>query len=109
MISNLLLIYITIIAICETIAQNCLKEYSQSNKNIYFYVGILFYTIIGWLIYKTYDQKKEFGIINLIWSGLSIIISTSVGILLFKEKFHIHDILATLLITTGILILKFTN
>ena len=50
MISNLLLIYITIIAILETIAQNCLKIYSQSNKNIYFYVGILFYTMIGWLI-----------------------------------------------------------
>jgi multidrug transporter EmrE-like cation transporter len=109
MISNLLLIYIMLIVIFEAVAQSCLKEYSQSNNYGYFYAGILFYVGVGWLLCQTYVQKGGVGTVNLVWSALSIIASTSVGILLFKEKFHTHDILAALLITVGILILRFTN
>jgi len=109
MISNLLLIYIILIAIFEIVAQNCLKKYSQSNNDNYFYIGILFYIIVGCLLCKIYNQKTHLSIINLIWAAFSIIISTSLSILVFKKKFHIHDIIASLLITSGILILKFTD
>jgi multidrug transporter EmrE-like cation transporter len=109
MISNLLLIYIMLIVIFEAIAQSCLKEYSQSNNYNYFYVGILFYGGVSWLLCQTYDQKVGLGLVNLVWSALSIIASTTAGILLFKETFHTHDILAAILITVGILILRFTN
>jgi multidrug transporter EmrE-like cation transporter len=109
MISNLLLIYIILIVIFETVAQSCLKKYSQSNNNIYFYVGILFYIGVGCLLCKTYNQKAGLGIVNLIWSACSIIITTIISILIFKEHLHIHDIIASLLITIGILILRFTD
>jgi multidrug transporter EmrE-like cation transporter len=109
MISNLLLIYIILIVIFEAVAQSCLKEYSQSNNYNYFYAGILFYTGVGWLLCQTYNNKGDLSVVNLVWSALSIVVSTSIGILLFKEKFHIHDIFAALLITGGILILRFTN
>jgi multidrug transporter EmrE-like cation transporter len=109
MISNLLLIYIILIVIFEAVAQGCLKEYSQSNNYNYFYAGILFYVGVGWLLCQSYNHKGGLGLVNLIWSALSIVASTTVGILLFKENFHTHDILATLLIASGILILRFTN
>jgi multidrug transporter EmrE-like cation transporter len=109
MISNLLLIYIILIVIFEAVAQSCLKEYSQSSNYNYFYAGILFYGGVGWLLCQTYSQKAGLGVVNLVWSALSIIASTVVGILLFKEKFHTHDILAALLITGGVLILRFTE
>ena len=109
MISNLLLIYIMLIAIFEIVAQNCLKKNALSTNDNYFYIGILFYIGVGWLLSKIYNQKQQLGMINLIWAAFSIIINTSLSILIFKKKFHIHDIIATLLITSGILVLKFTE
>ena len=109
MISNLLLIYILLIVIFEIVAQSCLKEYSQSSNYGFFYAGIFLYAGVGWLLCQTYNNKGSLGNVNLIWSALSLIVSTSVGILLFKEKFHTHDITATILITIGLLILRFTD
>jgi multidrug transporter EmrE-like cation transporter len=98
-----------LIAIFEIIAQNCLKKNSLLSHDNYFYIGILFYIGVGWLLSKIYNQKQQLGMINLLWAAFSIIINTSLSILVFKKNFHIHDIIASLLITSGILILKFTD
>ena len=109
MLDNLILFYITLIVIFEAVAQSCLKTYSNTSNYNYFIIGIVSYGIVSWLLCQSYTQKGGLGIVNLIWSALSIIVSTIVGILMFKEQFHTHDIIATLLITTGILILRFTQ
>jgi multidrug transporter EmrE-like cation transporter len=46
---------------------------------------------------------------NAIWSGLSVLATTVVGILLFKETLHLHDFLAIALIGGGVMILKSTD
>lgn len=109
MLDNLILFYITLIVIFESVAQSCLKTYSNTNNYSYFFVGIVSYSIVSWLLCQSYNHKGGLGIVNLIWSAVSIIASTIIGIIMFKEKFHTHDILATLLITSGILILRFTQ
>ncbi len=109
MLNNLILFYITLIVIFEAIAQSCLKTYSNNNNYYYFLFGIMSYCIVSWLLCQSYNQKGDLGVVNLFWSALSIIVSTVIGILMFKEKFHIHDIIATLLITIGIMILRFTQ
>jgi len=46
---------------------------------------------------------------NAIWSALSVMATTFVGVLMFKEMLHIHDYIAIALIGSGVLILKFTD
>ena len=109
MLDNLILFYITLIVVFEAVAQSCLKTYSNTNNYNYFFVGIVSYAIVSWLLCQSYNHKGGMGLVNLIWSALSIITSTIIGIMMFKEQFHAHDIIATLLITAGIMILRFTQ
>jgi len=109
MLSNTILTYILIIVIAEGIAQTCLKQYSESKKFIYFLTGLICYGLVSWFLCQTYDDKGGIGMINLIWSALSIITSFTIGVLFYKEIIHFHDILAIILISIGVLILKFTK
>jgi multidrug transporter EmrE-like cation transporter len=46
---------------------------------------------------------------NALWSGMSVMATTTVGIMLFKESIHFHDLLAIALIVSGVMILKVTD
>jgi multidrug transporter EmrE-like cation transporter len=46
---------------------------------------------------------------NALWSGLSVVATTVVGTMLFKEVLHLHDFLAIAMIAGGVLILKVTD
>jgi multidrug transporter EmrE-like cation transporter len=46
---------------------------------------------------------------NAIWSALSVVATTTVGILLFKETLHLHDFFAIALIVSGVTILRVTE
>jgi multidrug transporter EmrE-like cation transporter len=109
MLNNTILIYILIIVIAEGIAQTCLKNYSNSKKFIYLLGGLICYGLVAWGLCQSYNINGGVGFVNLIWSALSIISSFTIGVLFFKEVIHFHDILAIILISTGVLILKFTN
>ena len=90
----------------ETCAMSCFK--SSLNDWRYFLLGVLLYTGVGILLVQTF---KLTGLVftNALWSGLSIMATTTVGVLYFKEKLHLHDYLAVALIGSGVMILKFTD
>jgi multidrug transporter EmrE-like cation transporter len=46
---------------------------------------------------------------NALWSGLSVMATTTVGVLYFKESLHFHDFIAIAMIGGGVMILKFTD
>ena len=46
---------------------------------------------------------------NALWSGLSVMATTIVGVLMFKERLHVHDYIAVAMIGGGVMILKFTS
>jgi multidrug transporter EmrE-like cation transporter len=103
------IIYIIItIVIMEACAQSCIKQYSNSKNYLFFIAGIIFYSIVCYLLHLTY-KYENIGISNLLWSGLSIIAMLVIGVLIFKEKIHVHDIFAILLIMSGIIIFKYTE
>ena len=109
MLNNVILIYILIIVLVETLAQSCLKHYTNSKDTVFFFIGVIAYGLVSYLLCKSYEIEGGLGMINLIWSGISVVTSFTIGILYFKEKFHIHDAIAVLLITIGLLILKYTK
>ena len=98
--------YVLLIVMLETLAMSCFKRSIDSNA--FFAVGVLFYAAVGYLLRMTMNATGM-AMTNALWSGFSVVATTVVGILLFKETLHVHDYAAIALIVSGVMILKGTK
>lgn len=106
---NTMYLIILFICIAEASAMACVKNYHDGNGLIYFMAAVALYAIVCYLLHCSYYYKNSMGLTNIIWSGLSVLMVALFGILIFHEKLHFHDIIAGLFITTGLLIIKYTD
>ncbi len=98
--------YVLLIVMLETLAMSCFKR--SIDNNAFFALGVLFYAAVGYLLRSTMNGTGM-AMTNALWSGLSVMATTIVGIMLFKETIHLHDLGAIALIVTGVMILKVTE
>jgi multidrug transporter EmrE-like cation transporter len=98
--------YVLLIVMLETMAMSCFRKSIDSNA--YFAVGVLFYAAVGYLLRLTFNSTGM-AMTNALWSGFSVLATTVVGTLLFKEMIHFHDLFAIAMITAGVMILKVTE
>jgi small multidrug resistance pump len=98
--------YVLLIVMMETMAMSCFKRSTDSTA--WFAVGVLFYAMVGYLLRLTFNSTGM-AMTNALWSGLSVVATTVVGTMLFKEVLHIHDLLAIAMIAGGVMILKVTD
>lgn len=101
-----IVLYVFIIVVFETTAMTCFKKSLQDWR--YFLLGVLFYTGVGGLLVQTF-KLTGMAMTNALWSGLSVMATTTVGVLYFKEKLHMHDFFAIAMIGGGVMILKVTD
>jgi multidrug transporter EmrE-like cation transporter len=101
-----LVLYILIIVVFETSAMTCFKK-SVDNWR-WFLLGVLFYVGVGFMLVQTF-RMSGMAMTNALWSGLSVMATTTVGVLYFKEKLHWHDFIAVAMIGGGVMILKGTE
>lgn len=98
--------YVLLIVLMETLAMSCFKRSLDDSR--FFLVGILFYTGVGYLLCQTYHHTGM-AMTNALWSGLSVVATTTVGVIMFKEVLHLHDYFAIAMIGGGVMILKVTD
>jgi multidrug transporter EmrE-like cation transporter len=98
--------YVLLIVMLETMAMSCFKR--SVDNNAFFALGVLFYAAVGYLLRMTMNGSGM-AMTNALWSGLSVMATTVVGIMLFKETIHLHDMGAIALIVSGVMILKVTE
>jgi small multidrug resistance pump len=98
--------YVLLIVILETLAMSCFKK--SIDQTAFFAVGVLFYAAVGYLLRLTMNASGM-AMTNALWSGFSVMATTIVGIMLFKEALHYHDYFAIALIVSGVMILKVTD
>lgn len=101
-----IVLYILIIVAFETSAMSCFKYSLQDWR--WFFLGVLFYVGVGLMLVQTF-KMSGMAMTNALWSGLSVMATTSVGVLYFKEKLHWHDYIAVAMIGGGVMILKGTE
>lgn len=95
-----LLVIITLISLCEMIGQGCIKRY-HANKNMsYCLYAIIFYAMICYLLLKSYNYEGM-GIVNVLWSGISILIILFAGIMFFNEVITTKDKIGVAFIIMG--------
>jgi len=101
-----IILYVLIIVAFETSAMTCFKKSIDDWR--YFVLGVLFYTGVGGLLVQTF-KLTGLAMTNALWSGISVMATTTVGVLYFKEKLHLHDFVAIAMIGGGVMILKITE
>jgi len=99
--------YVLLIVMLETMAMSCFKR--SIDNNAFFALGVLFYAAVGFMLRLTMNGNGGMAMTNALWSGLSVMATTTVGILLFKETIHYHDLFAIAMIVGGVMILKVTE
>ena len=102
----IVLAYVLMIVALETCAMSCFKTSLTDWR--FFMLGLLFYSGVGLLLVQTF-KLTGIAFTNALWSALSIMATTTVGVLYFKEKLHVHDYIAVAMIGGGVLILKITD
>lgn len=98
--------YVLLIVMLETTAMSCFKR--SVDNNAFFALGVLFYAAVGYLLRMTMNDTGM-AMTNALWSGLSVLATSIVGVMLFKEVIHIHDMFAIAMIVGGVMILKVTK
>lgn len=92
--------------IFEAIALSCFKKAVEFQ--IFYFGGVFFYAIIGYLLCQTF-RTNGIGATNALWSAISILATTVVGVFIFKEVLHMHDYIAIFFIASGVAILRLTK
>jgi multidrug transporter EmrE-like cation transporter len=100
----LLTIVVAIVAM-ESCAMTCLKRSKDGWS--WFMAGIFFYIGVATLLAESL-KLEGLAIVNALWSGISVMATTTVGVLYFKEVLHFHDYVAVAMIGAGVVILKVT-
>ena len=101
-----ILVYVLVIVGLETCAMSCFK--SSLTDWRFFLLGTLLYIGVGGMLVQTF-KLTGLAFTNALWSGLSVMATTTVGVLYFKEKLHFHDFVAVAMIGAGVIILKVTK
>jgi multidrug transporter EmrE-like cation transporter len=99
-------LYVLIIVGFETMAMSCFKKSIDDWR--WFVLGVLFYIGVGGILVQTF-KLTGLAFTNALWSGLSVMATTTVGVLYFKERLHFHDFIAVAMIGGGVMILKGTE
>ena len=81
----LLMVLILFVVICEAIAQSSANHLRHTDNYLYLLAGGLFYFMVVYLLSRAH-KIAPMGLVNAVWSGLSIITIASVGYFAFDQK-----------------------
>lgn len=81
------------IAIMEASSQASIKAAREYKNNMWLIGGLIGYSVVSMLLYLSY-KHEGMGVVNLIWSTMSIVMAMLFGIVLFKEKFDTNIAIA---------------
>lgn len=93
-----LVITISILEIC---GQTCIRKYREDGHIQFIILGIILYLIVVALLFHSY-RYHGMGIINLLWSCLSIIMAIIVGYFVFNEAFNHYMAMAVVFAVSAI-------
>lgn len=104
-----LLLIILGISFSEVIGQSSLQYFHKKSGGYeYFIIAIICYAMVCYLLLQSYNHKGM-GIINTLWSGMSVIVILCVSIYFFDEKLDTEDIIGIILILVGFTLLTYHN
>lgn len=95
-----LIVVLLFIVLSESTAQFCIKKCKTTQKWYFLGLAVIMYGFVCLGLYKVYDYKTM-GIVNLMWSCMSIVAIALVGIIYFHEKITFYDLLGVVFVFVG--------
>lgn len=92
----ILITLVVIISILEICGQTCIRKFRDNGRKHFIILGIALYLVVVLLLFHSY-QYHGMGIVNLLWSCLSIIMAIIVGHFIFNEEFNHYMAIAIVL------------
>jgi multidrug transporter EmrE-like cation transporter len=103
----IILVIILLISLCELFGQSCLQYFHINNDKPHYYMyAVIFYSAVCLLLVQSY-KYKGMGIINVLWSGLSILLVLSASTAFFGEKITVMDKVGIVLIIMGMFLILY--
>jgi small multidrug resistance pump len=100
----ILIIILLFIVASESTAQYCIKKCKTTQKMYFLLLAIFMYALVCLGLYKAYDYNTM-GMANVMWSGLSIVAITMIGIIYFHETITYLDIMGVVLVFIGMFLI----
>ncbi|VBB18616.1 Putative multidrug transporter EmrE [Yasminevirus sp. GU-2018] len=97
----MMLVYVSFIIVFEALAQNAFKFCHNNGDKRGFVCGVFFYGAVGFFLMKMYDYQSM-GIVNVLWSALSVVAIMLLGHYCWGEKITANDIIGSILVFIGI-------
>jgi multidrug transporter EmrE-like cation transporter len=96
-----------ILGICmfETFAISNIKQYHLTHHWFQIPCIIVGYSVVCFLLYHSFAYEGM-AIVNVLWSALSILFTTIVGTMYFKETITVYDFIGLSFILIGILFVR---
>ena len=93
---------ILLISISECMGTSCLKKLHLNPQRYWLFImAVVCYVVVCMLLLVSY-RYKTMGMVNVIWSGLSIVVILVAGIIFFNEQVTTYDKIGVILIIAGI-------
>ena len=92
------------IVLSEAVAQYCVRRCKAEQKYHLFILAILFYSFVCVGLYIMYGFR-QMGVVNLMWSCMSILTIMLVGVFFFHERIDIYDIMGMILVFAGLVLI----
>jgi len=101
-----LALLILVLISAESFAQLFLEkasliEYIKYKKSLYLILGIILYSIVGFVYYLALNTDMPLAIVNVIWQASTIIIITLISMFYFKQKISIKQIIGIIIVAIG--------
>ena len=104
MISGTLAGIIIAMSFFELLGQIFIKTYYETRAVYWFFLGWLFYALVLYLLYRAYFSTG-LAVANSLWSAITLILTTIVGVFYYKEKLNFYELSGIFLIVIGILLM----
>lgn len=100
------IMYISSLVIIELLSVSSLKYWSETNKYIFLYLGLLGYLLVGTLFAYILNIHSDMSIINSLWQVLNIILVSIIGIMIYKEKLSVVQYIGLSLAIISVILLS---
>ena len=97
---SFMIMLILFIVSAEACAQYFLKKCKVEQQMHFFIISVFFYILVCFGLYNVY-KYRSMGIVNLLWSCISIVTMLAIGSVFFNEAINMYDIIGVVFVFIG--------
>lgn len=96
---------VVLVGVFESFAQSAIQWAHRNDSKWHLLIAIACYSVVSVFLYVAYNYKGV-GMVNVLWSGMSILLMLTIGYFIFDEKISKLEWLGIVFILIGMMIIN---